>query len=123
MLLLLLLKLPENWGEKVMADGRVYYYNMVTNETTWKKPDRSSYRKPGGSEKKSLEEELELQLIFPIPDVCPLDQFPAIPFFSPLSLSHSRSLFFFSSLSLFLENWSLQGGVDLCLWWTSWKHL
>ena len=63
-------KLPENWGEKLMADGRVYYYNMVTNETTWKRPDnnKSSNRKGSGQDKKSAEEELALQLIFPIPD-------------------------------------------------------
>eukprot|EP00158_Paraphelidium_tribonemae_P007619 Partr_v1_DN28301_c0_g1_i5_m78717 putative Cell division control protein len=27
--------LPVNWGMKTTPDGRVYYYNMLTNETTW----------------------------------------------------------------------------------------
>eukprot|EP00842_Homolaphlyctis_polyrhiza_P006669 jgi/Hompol1/7002/HPOL_005160-RA len=29
------IQLPPNWGMKVTPDGRVYYYNMVTNETRW----------------------------------------------------------------------------------------
>ncbi|KAI8811714.1 ras guanine nucleotide exchange factor domain-containing protein, partial [Cladochytrium replicatum] len=27
--------LPQNWGKKQTPDGRVYYYNMLTDETTW----------------------------------------------------------------------------------------
>lgn len=28
-------ELPENWGVKTTADGRQYYFNMLTNETKW----------------------------------------------------------------------------------------
>ncbi|KAI8815184.1 ras guanine nucleotide exchange factor domain-containing protein [Cladochytrium replicatum] len=27
--------LPQNWGKKQTPDGRVYYYHMLTDETTW----------------------------------------------------------------------------------------
>ncbi|KAJ3278495.1 hypothetical protein HK104_002288, partial [Borealophlyctis nickersoniae] len=27
--------LPNNWGRKMTPEGRVYYYNMLTDETTW----------------------------------------------------------------------------------------
>ncbi|KAJ3155701.1 hypothetical protein HDU86_004170 [Geranomyces michiganensis] len=27
--------LPPNWGKKLTAEGRPYYYNMLTDETTW----------------------------------------------------------------------------------------
>ncbi|KAI9324097.1 ras guanine nucleotide exchange factor domain-containing protein [Zopfochytrium polystomum] len=27
--------LPPNWGKKATADGKIYYYNMVTDETIW----------------------------------------------------------------------------------------
>ncbi|KAJ3109814.1 hypothetical protein HDU97_000044 [Phlyctochytrium planicorne] len=27
--------LPKNWGRKTTMEGRVYYYNMLTNETVW----------------------------------------------------------------------------------------
>ena len=31
-------ELPENWATATSDDGEIYYYNKVTNETTWKKP-------------------------------------------------------------------------------------
>ncbi|CAG8444390.1 17445_t:CDS:10 [Acaulospora morrowiae] len=31
--------LPPNWGKKVTPQGRVYYYNKVTDETTWSLED------------------------------------------------------------------------------------
>ncbi|KAI9366778.1 ras guanine nucleotide exchange factor domain-containing protein [Zopfochytrium polystomum] len=27
--------LPPNWGKKLTADGKIYYYNIVTDETIW----------------------------------------------------------------------------------------
>ncbi|KAJ3041356.1 hypothetical protein HDV00_009497 [Rhizophlyctis rosea] len=31
--------LPPNWGKKILPDSRVYYYNMLTDETTWNLED------------------------------------------------------------------------------------
>ncbi|KAJ3324870.1 hypothetical protein HDU76_013312 [Blyttiomyces sp. JEL0837] len=31
--------LPPNWGKKMTADGRLYYYNMLTDQTTWNLSD------------------------------------------------------------------------------------
>ncbi|TPX62785.1 hypothetical protein SpCBS45565_g06925 [Spizellomyces sp. 'palustris'] len=31
--------MPPNWGKKMTAEGRTYYYNMLTDETTWSLED------------------------------------------------------------------------------------
>ncbi|KAJ8323219.1 cell division cycle- protein, variant 2 [Batrachochytrium dendrobatidis] len=33
--------LPPNWGVKATADGRIYYYNLHTDETRWTLPEAS----------------------------------------------------------------------------------
>jgi hypothetical protein len=35
----LFFKLPPNWGKKTTPEGRIYYYNMLTDETTWSLDD------------------------------------------------------------------------------------
>ena len=30
---------PKNWSEHKAPDGRTYYYNSVTKQSSWEKPD------------------------------------------------------------------------------------
>lgn len=38
-LFLMMLTLEKNWTEHVAADGRKYYHNKLTKDTTWEKPN------------------------------------------------------------------------------------
>ena len=46
--------LPPNWYSAKAEDGQVYYYNGITNETQWKKPERPS--KSGSTSSTSFEQ-------------------------------------------------------------------